>query len=178
MVSSEPSLDVAAANVWVRKLREWWMVLVAAVVVIALGVACVLVGRHLSSVHEQQKADTDAVQTASDEVLGLITLDPAHIKAELAALKARTTGDFRQQFDGILATFANTVASENITAKGKIVDAGLSSLTPTTATVVVASTTKVTHKGATTPQTRNYRMSIDLSLVGANWLITGMKFVA
>lgn len=159
---------------WRRRLID--VALVA--VVLALAAACALTWRTTEQRQDEASAGRAAVTAAEAQVLELTTLDQRRIDDQLATLRSHTTGEFRRQFEGILATFATVVKQQKVQATGKTGGSGLERLDGRRATVLVASVAEVTNAGAKKPVLRTYRIRVDLSLVDGEWLTSGMEFVA
>lgn len=118
-----------------------------------------------------------AVTTASDQVEGLLTLDPATVDQTLETLAARTTGDFRRQFEALVQTFGTVVRQGKVSTKGEINSAGLIDLADDRANVLVASSAAVSNSQTKTPTPRSYRMKVGLQWVEGAWLVSGIEFV-
>lgn len=124
-------------------------------------------------------ADEGAVVgVARAEVVGLLTLDGARIKTEIADLRARTTGAFRTQFDGIADVFVSLVKGGRLSSTGVVRAAGLESLRGDEATVLVAADATVRNHGSAAPVQQHYRMRVSVHRVSGEWLVSGMEFVA
>jgi Mce-associated membrane protein len=127
--------------------------------------------------HREDGRRSAAVDVAKAQVLDLTTLDSASVKAKVAAMSSRVTGDFKRQFDGFSKTFADVVQHDRITATGEIDDAGISSYDDSSAVVIVASSAQVSSQKQQAPTQRDYRISVSLDRSGGSWLISGMEFV-
>ncbi|CAN5505087.1 hypothetical protein BH11ACT8_BH11ACT8_12860 [soil metagenome] len=130
----------------------------------------------LAAMFDDDRAQA-AVTTASDQVVGLLTLDPDTVDQTLETLTARTTGDFQRQFEALVQTFASVVRKGDVSTTGEINGAGLVDLTDDTASVLVASSASVTNTQSTTPTPRSYRMRVELQWVDTDWLVSGIEFV-
>lgn len=144
----------------------------------------VLVGLGVQVLHEydaQKRTADDAASTvalAEAQVLGLTTLDYRHVDAQVAAMIDRTTGDFHKQFELIAKTFEQVVNQSSVIARGRIVAAGVASLSRSRAIVLVASKAQVQSKNSARPSARTYRMRVTLERGGHSpWLISNMEFV-
>jgi Mce-associated membrane protein len=150
---------------------------VAAVLVVSLLAVIVVevlaVGRH----QRLESLRRDAIRVANAQVVDLTTVDAAHVNERLADLRARTTGDFRRQLQGISATFRSVVRSGKVQTAGDVVAAATTSVTSRRAHVLVANRTTVTNTSAKKPTTRAYRIRVDLLRVDDRWLVSGMEFV-
>jgi Mce-associated membrane protein len=172
---SVPTADSAVLPPRHLRWFDWGLV----VLVLALAGGCAYFGLQWRDLRAERAAGADAVAVGKAQVIGLTTLDEKHIDPQLASLRARTTGDFRRQFDGIADTFASVVRKDHIVAHGKVVAAGLVHRDSARASVLVASSASVRSAGAKAgPTERNYRMLVQLVRVGETWMVSGMEFVA
>ncbi len=145
-----------------------------------LALALVGWGKYGDHVREADRASSDkaAVAVAREQVLGLTTLDYRKVDAQVAALVARTTGGFRQQFQLMAKTFEQVVTSSKITADGAVVAAGLSQRSGDDAKVLIASKATVKNTGSAQPTDRTYRMRVSLHRRdNGDWLVSNMEFV-
>jgi Mce-associated membrane protein len=126
---------------------------------------------------QRQAADAAAVAVARDQVLGLTTLDYRKVDAQVATMVARTTGDFRKQFQLMTKTFEQVVTESKVTAVGKVLAAGVSKRTPDSAQVIVASEATVRNSAAAKATDRTYRMRVTLQRHHGDWLVSNMEFV-
>lgn len=130
----------------------------------------------------QERRDDDrqesALQVAQDQVLDLTTLDTETVEEKLAAMQARTTGDFTSQLEAITASFVDAISEARLVATGTIDAAAVQEYDNGAAQVIVAASATVTNKKQPEPTTRSYRMSVHLVWVDDRWLIDGMEFVA
>jgi len=118
------------------------------------------------------------VALASKEVLGLTSLRPQALDAQLAALERPLTGSFARQFHGMADSFTEVVRKYGVASTGHVVGAGLTSLHDDTAEVLVAVTARVSGKGHHKPVERSYRFRVSLARAGSTWDVSGMDLVA
>ena len=130
----------------------------------------------VAAMFDDERAES-ALAVASEQVTGLLTLDPSSVDQTLETLTSRTTGDFRRQFEALVQTFATVVREGDVSTTGEINGAGLVELTGDTASVLVASSASVTNAQSGTPTPRSYRMRLDLQWVDDGWLVSGIEFV-
>jgi Mce-associated membrane protein len=152
-------------------------VLALAVATVALLAGGTVLGLALRDHDRTERHRAEAVQVARQQVLNLTTLDHRRIDDQLDQLLGDSTGDFRTQFKAMFATFADTVRKGQVSATGVVAEAGVVRIDESSARVVVASSAQVTNTEATTPETRQYRMAVDLRREGDRWLVSGMEFV-
>ena len=87
----------------------------------------------------------------------------------VALLRDKMRTDFQGSFKGFNAAFK----SIQITSKGTVLSAGVESIDPDSATVLVIHDVNVTSKGCVQPPYK--RMSVDLRKVKGKWLVDDFK---
>jgi len=128
--------------------------------------------------NEDSDSDRSAVlKVAKDQALALTTLDKDSIKTQLQSLEDRSTGEFKDQMASLSSVFTTVIAKQNVVSKGDIAGAGVVSISPNQAQVLVAATATVTQTSAAKPRVQHYRMSVQLTKSNGSWLISGMEFV-
>lgn len=127
--------------------------------------------------HEQDADRRAVLDVAKAQALALTTLDKESLKGTIASLQKRSTGAFRDQMTALSSTFTSVIAKQDVVSKGAVVGAGVVTITPTSAQVLVAATASVTQKAESKPRIQRYRMSVQLTKKDDGWLISGMEFV-
>jgi Mce-associated membrane protein len=152
-------------------------VLALAVTTTVLLAGGTVLGLALHDHHRAERQRAEAVQVARQQVLNLTTLDHRRIDDQLDQLLGDSTGDFRTEFEAMVATFADTVRKGRVNATGVVAETGIVRIDEESARVIVASSAQVTNTAATAPESRQYRMAVDLRREGDRWLVSGMEFV-
>lgn len=150
-----------------------------AILVLALVALVVLVLWQANQLRLDRRGDSlreGAVAAAEAQVLDLTTLDSVSVDVNLRRMAKRTSGDFRDQLQGITKTFSDLVAKNQIKASGLVVSRAVSSFSDSDATVLIASSAAISEKGGK-PVTRTYRMRVKLERDSGSWKINGMEFV-
>ncbi|HEY9562536.1 MAG TPA: hypothetical protein VIR30_02090 [Nocardioides sp.] len=119
----------------------------------------------------------DGVKVAEQQVHGLLTLNPTDIDEQLKTMSARTTGEFRRQFEALAPTFAEVVRKGDIDSRGEVVASALASVKDGTASVLVVSMSAVQNTQTTSPSPRGYRFRVDVKFEHGTWLVSGIEFV-
>ncbi len=132
---------------------------------------------HLNRTDDDINARNAAVSAASAEVRALTSVSAGTTDADLKNILDGATSEFRDQFKAQADVFRKSLQDAKVTSKATIVSAGLVSHTDTTAKVLVAASGTVTNAKSTDAQPRNYRLSVDLTLVSGKWLVSGMDFI-
>lgn len=163
-----------------RKPRNWRVrsavvaLSVLTVAAIAAGVVFFLQTRDDS---QQDRLRAEAVQVAGQQAVNLLTVNGDNVDGQLAALTGNSTGDFQRQFEGITKTFGDVVRQGKVNSTGRVEAAGVDQLNGDTARVQLALSSTVTNSQASDPQTRQYRITVDLQRKEDRWLVAGMQFV-
>jgi len=126
---------------------------------------------------ERDRLRAEAVQVAGGQAVNLLTINSQNVDAQLAALTGGATGDFQRQFEGIAKTFGDVVRQGKVDSTGRVESAGVDQLTADTARVQLALSSTVSNAQAAEPQTRQYRITVDLDRKDNRWLVSGMQFV-
>jgi len=118
---------------------------------------------------------------ARQEAVNLTTISYTSAAADLDRIVAGATGGLRQQFEGQRAQFPAVLARDKSVSRGRVLSAGLISLSDDndTARVAVATDATVsTTGGGVTAQSvlKHYRMVMQLQLVGGRWLVSDVAF--
>ena len=153
------------------------MVAVLSVLTAGTAAAAVFAYLQVRADTENDRLRAEAVQVAGQQAVNLLTVNGQNVDGQLAALTGNSTGDFRRQFEGISKTFGDVVRQGKVDSTGRVEVAGLDQLTADTARVQLALTSSVTNAQATTPETRQYRITVDLERKENRWLVAGMQFV-
>jgi Mce-associated membrane protein len=118
---------------------------------------------------------------ARQEAVNLTTISYTSAAADLDRIVAGATGGLRQQFEGQRAQFPAVLARDKSVSRGRVLSAGLISLSDDndTARVAVATDATVsTTGGGVTAQSvlKHYRMVMKLELIGGRWLVSAVAF--
>jgi Mce-associated membrane protein len=155
------------------------------VVVLALTCACVYGGFLVRSEHDDRAA-ADATQerygavlrSATDESEALINIDYRDARASIDRVAAGATGAFAKQYDSSTKGVIELLQQYKSVMKGDVIWAGVSSLDPDSASVIVATTGTVANtQSKNQPVARYFRMRLDLVLVDGAWKTKNLEFV-
>ena len=118
---------------------------------------------------------------ARQEAVNLTTIAYTSAAHDLDRILAGATGGLRQQFAAQQAQFPAVLARDKSVSRGRVLSAGLISLSAgnDTARVAVATDATVsTTAGGPTPQSvlKHYRMVMQLRLVRGRWLVSDVAF--
>ena len=150
-------LLLAAVSVWLVGIPDW---------------------QDLHRAHVRTDDRAAALGVATLEVTDLTTLSPKTLDATLEKLKGRLTGAFRQQFQAFYSTFASVISEQQVTSRGSVQSAALSSLSDRRAVALVAARAVISSTKQKQDLHRAYRFEVTLTKHGSQWLVSGMKFVS
>ncbi len=148
-----------------------------AVVVVALGVAAIVLALELSRAKALDEAREDAVQAARQEALNLTSIDNEDLEADLKRVLDGATGEFREDFSQRAEQLRGILRQNQVVSQGRVIEAAVVRSDEDTATVLVV--VDGTVKNVAIPQgaPRNYRMQLDLEKHDGRWLTSSLQFV-
>lgn len=151
---------------------------------VALGAAAlgclVLIGLLLA--RQGQASDRDQLReqilaAARQRAVNFVTLDYRNLDRDLGRVRAGATGKFREEFTAGTANLRQIVTQNKAVAKGEVLEAGIVSSDADSARVLVVADSAVTNTASTKPETRHYRLQLDLVLRKGQWLVSDLEFV-
>jgi len=155
-----------------------------AIAAVLLLVATLGLGFVAVTMHDAQRTQAaldadraDVVAVASEQAVTLLTIDADNVKASTDSLLEHSTGAFKRQLEGIVQTFSAVVTKGNVRSRGDVVSAAVSQLEGSQAQVLLALSAKVTNSETRKPESRDYRVQVDLTREGEQWLVSNMQFV-
>ena len=150
---------------------------VLAVLVVAGLAAGVVVGRRVVAQRAAAAAGEDAVAAASQLGVNFTTLDYRTFDRDSQRVLQGATGTFKKEFAAQTGELQQLVTTNKAVSRGKVIKAGLVSHDADSARVLLVVDADVTNTSATTPVARHYRMQVDLTRSGEQWLTDQLQFV-
>jgi Mce-associated membrane protein len=149
-----------------------------AVLLIGLVVAAVLLGirdhnRRQSATSEAGGTPTEqaVLAAARGEAVALTSLDYQTASTDLDRVLAGATGALRTQFEKEKSQLPSTLAKTKAVSRGTVLSSALSSISGSTATVMVAVDANVSGSDTgTTGVLKHYRFILTMQHVGNRWL--------
>lgn len=126
----------------------------------------------------QQNDRQVAVAVASAEVTGLISISASTSQTDIDKLLSRATADFKSQLDKQSTNLREALSSNDVSATGSVVSAGIASYGDDKASVIVAAAGTVKNKSTAKAQPRNYRVQVTLRKTDGTWLVSGLELVS
>ena len=148
-----------------------------AVLVVAGLIGGGLLGRRVLSERRSATAGEDAVAAATQLAVNFTTLDYRSFYRDAQRVLDGATGTFKQEFSAQTDQLGQLVRTNKAVSKGKVISAGLVSHDADSARVLLVVDADVTNTAATTPVARHYRMQVDLTRSGEQWLTDQLQFV-
>lgn len=114
---------------------------------------------------------------AKQFAVSLTSLSAQSVDGDIQRILDGSTGSFHDDFASKSADFRQTVVASNVTTQGTVNSAGLSSISGTTAHVLVAATSKVTNNAGASQEPRSWRLEIQVEKVGDAYKASKVEFV-
>ncbi|WP_200941977.1 hypothetical protein [Angustibacter sp. Root456] len=150
---------------------------VLAALVVAGLVVGGLLGRRVLAERRSTAAGQDAVAAATQLAVNFTTLDYRTFDRDAQRVVDDATGTFKKEFAAQTDQLKKLVTSNKAVSKGKVLKAGLVSHDADSARVILVVDADVTNTAAATPVARHYRMQVDLTRSGDQWLTDQLQFV-
>jgi Mce-associated membrane protein len=150
---------------------------VLALLVVAGLVAGALLGRRVLAERSSAAAGEDAVAAATQLAVNFTTLDYRTFDRDAQRVLDDATGTFKKEFAAQTDQLQKLVTTNKAVSQGKVIKPGLVSHDADTARVLLVVDADVTNTSATTPVARHYRMQVDLTRSGDQWLTDQLQFV-
>ncbi|HWU31749.1 MAG TPA: hypothetical protein VN108_02680 [Marmoricola sp.] len=173
MISSEPALAESA--------RPRWRIVLEVVVVVGVLVGLAAWGLvqalQLRDHGQRQDDRAAAVAAASRQVVLLTTVTASTSAKDINKMLAGAAPSFRKEFEKGATAFFNTLKAAKVTSQGAVDATGVVSASGTAAEVLVAATGRVSNVTTKSPESRTYRLDVNLVKANGQWLVSGMRFV-
>ena len=149
------------------------------VLLVALVAAIVVLVRSAPAVDEELTADQREVAAAArTEALAFLTVDHRNMDPLVDAVLDGATGEFEEQYADQRARLVKEAKRTGAISTGEIVALGVGDMDADSATVLVAANSDVSNRRTgDEPQTRYYRLRLDLVRMGDRWLTSNVQFV-
>ena len=149
------------------------------VLLVALVAAVVVLVRSAPAVDEDLTADQREVAAAArTEALAFLTVDHRNMDPLVDAVLAGATGEFKEQYADQRARLVREAKRTGAISTGEVVALGVGDMDADSATVLVAANSDVSNnRTGEKPQTRYYRLRLDLVRDGDRWLTNNVQFV-
>jgi Mce-associated membrane protein len=155
--------------------RRWLMPGLVFCVLTALVVVDLLLVRSTRHEEDELSAQQTALARAEKLVPILLSYDYRTLDADLARARLTTTGDFRVDFDALLADVVRPkAASRKVTTSAVVADAGVISGTDERVDLLLFVTQTSTSLKRKTPSMTGSRLEVRLVKTSDGWLISAL----
>lgn len=151
--------------------------LFAAVTIIAIGALAGWLGYHSYQDHLTEHRRNLLFQVARQGAVNLTTINYTEADADVQRILDSSTGTFRDDFERRAPALIEVVKQAQSRTEGSITDAGLESFSGDSARLLVAVSVKTSNITAADQQPRQWRMRIDVKLVGDGAKVSDVGFV-
>lgn len=130
--------------------------------------------------YQSQQADQQRnlfLQVGRQGAINLTTIDFAEADTDVQRILDSATGTFYDDFSQRSKPFIDVVKQAQSKSVGTVTEAGLESVTPTDAQVLVAVAVKTSNAGAADQRPRAWRMRISVQKVGDEAKVSNVAFV-
>jgi Mce-associated membrane protein len=161
--------------------RPGALALVAVVLIVVLAVVAIisLVQRSDSNgqLATQRALEASAVAAASTDARDVATYDYRHLNTDFGKVEGESTPKFRSGFVKSSDGLRKILTQYDATAQGKVLAAGVVSVTSTKAVVLVFLDQTVTNTAQKQPSTDNSRMKVTLVRSDTTWKLDALKLL-
>lgn len=140
-------------------------------------IAALLLGLQMRSAALDEAARRDALTAARQSALNLTSIDQENFEQTINAVLDGATGEFRQDFAGRVGELEKLLTENEVSAEGRVLEAGLVRSDRRTATALVIVDSTVRNAQAPDGRVNSYRMKLELEKVGDRWLTSTLEFV-
>ena len=171
-----PDPVVVRVRRWLATRRGMLVAALALLTVSLVGVGGICIAQ-VGQDHDLDSMRSSAIAAAERQTMNLMNVNSANVGAQLDAIRNGTTGDFQRQLVGVLGTFSTVIQQGKIEATATVAKAGVTAMTSDSAKVLLAVSGAVANAESPQPQSRRYRIGVDLKYSDGNWLVSGMEFI-
>ncbi|MGZ5362913.1 MAG: hypothetical protein ACXWZR_01925 [Mycobacterium sp.] len=164
--------------------RRWGLILkIVAMTLAVLGTAALItvsvlmVNQHRKAVATQQLG-AEYQAAGRQSVVTLMSLDFNNAEADVQRIIDNTTGQFQKDFQDQQADFIKVARDAKVITDVNVTATAVESMTPTSAVVLIAATSRVTNSSGAKQEPRAWRLSVNLERVdGGQVKMSKVEFV-
>jgi len=171
-----PDSAVVRVRRWLATRRGTLVAALALLTVSLAGLGGICIAQ-VGQDHHLDSMRSSAIAAAERQTMNLMNVNSANVGAQLDAIRNGTTGDFQRQLVGVLGTFSTVIQQGKIDSTATVTKGGVTSMTSDNAKVLLAVSGAVANAESPQPQSRRYRIGVDLKYSDGNWLVSGMEFI-
>lgn len=125
----------------------------------------------------EQETWNDVLDTATAVTEAFLNLDYQDLETTKTAVLAGATGDFAEQYEASFDDLSTLTVRAQAVQTGDVIWAGISSVDPDSAVVMIAANTTVDNKLTDAPVAYPYRLKLELVLVDDEWKVSDLSFI-
>jgi Mce-associated membrane protein len=158
-----------------------WLTMLVVLLALAAGLGAALTWRtqgDRANAATRQERYGEVLTAAGTEVTAFVNMRYDRATESVDAVAAGATGDFRAHYVRSAAQVIRILERHHSMMTGRVVWSGVSAISPTRATVIVATTGTVSNsrtRGA--HEARNFRFRVTLAHERGRWLTSDIEFV-
>lgn len=118
---------------------------------------------------------SEAVATATAQVVTLATLDIRRLDVQISALRARASSGYRDDFESVMDDFAAPVEDARIKSKDSHAEAGLVSVGADAAKVLVVADARSRDGDTGEKSNATYSFLVSVTRVDEQWFVSDME---
>ena len=175
--------DLAAAKESAPSGRRWGLVLKVVAMTLAvlctialLAVSYILVKEHRKVVDEQ-KLSAEYAAAGRQSVVTLMSLDFNKAKENVQQIIDNSTGQFKTDFQNQAEDFIKVAQESKVVTDVTVNATAVESMSPDSAVVLVAATSRVTNAAGAKQEPRAWRLSVNLERDGGQVKMSKVEFV-
>ncbi|MFB4313618.1 hypothetical protein [Actinomadura sp. 21ATH] len=147
------------------------------VVIIALAVAAVLLGRQIWTARQDEDRRAAALQSAKQTAINMQTLDHKNLQKDIARVTGGMTGTAKDQWATLAKTLSETVTKTKTSSSVQTARAGLVSMDRDSAEVIVWVSAISTNEKVPQGMPMSGRWDFELTRDGDRWLVSKLGVV-
>jgi len=150
---------------------------VCGVLAVAAVAVCAVIGPRWLEQRSVDARRAEVLQQARQIGVNFTTLDYRTFDEDVQLVLDGATGEFRDAFRAGVEQTRELVTDNRSVSEGEVTEAALVSSDADSAVVLLVVDTEVTNTANPEATPRHYRMRLDLSRVGEQWLASDLQFV-
>ncbi len=184
VIAEQPDTDRDDQTEAAPSGRRWGLIL--KVVAMTLAILCaaalitvsVLMVNHHRKAVEAQQLNAEYSAAGRQSVVTLMSLDFNNAQADVERIIENTTGQFKTDFENQAADFIKVAQDSKVITDVTVTATAVESMTPNSAVVLVAATSRVTNSAGAQQEPRAWRLSVNLERVeGGQVKMSKVEFV-
>lgn len=142
-----------------------------------LAVAAIVLGVQLRDREATKDTREAALAAARQSAINLTSVEAQQFDTSVQRVLDGATGEFRKEFEENSAKLKDLLAKNEVSADGKVLEAGLVRSDDSNATALVVVDSFVRNVASPEGRTNTYRMQIEVERVDDRWLTSSLRFV-